>query len=910
MSSIEELVLDGMAVITMLFAIHMFLSEEKNIGANWYLGILCLASSIWNFSLIVLARCTYQSSDFFQSVLWTGVYIFWSAVSLAFTEWVPIKERTKKLIRRIAVLGGLVTYPFVVSENRFYFYRDSSNPMFLKRDGIGFRVCTIYFCGMLLILLILSIHGIVRAKKKRERQMGISCLLAIGMLIAAMVGDYLEVKGESIIICRSGLDQFCCTLFLYLGSGHYYASRITVRNVSEYIYSVVKIPILLLTEEGEIEICNTSATEFFDMPSDQIAKKKLEDLFYFDENQGGKEAECKINGAKCDLSISIIYDRYKQPLGKMIIITDMTDKLKIIEELNESRMEAIRANEAKSAFLANMSHEIRTPMNAIIGMSEMLLTSPLSSEAKEDVSSINRAGKGLLEIINDILDFTKIEAGMFKIVQAEYSFSTLINDVVHMISIRLSSKPIHFLVYVDRNIPDVLIGDDVRIRQILINVLGNAVKFTNQGFISLMITGKTDDGMVELKIEIEDSGIGIRKEDCEHIFGVFSQVDSVKNRHIKGTGLGLSISKNLTELMGGRIGVESIYGTGTKFTIYLPQKTAGKTEIYGEKKECEESVLVIENDPRIAETIRAIFLFYNAECEILPSFPENYYGQYDKVFIRRKLFMQKNENPNLYPAKEKIYMILECDEKKGHRCYPCREIYLPDLQMELSSILYGRKTKEEIVKVSQKGEVHNACMERHILVVDDNPLNLHVAAGFLARYGLKVETVQSGEEAIKHARQEAYDLIFMDHLMPGLNGEETLNQIQTDSQTKNRTTPVILMTALERSEAQQLTDASGFCAYLLKPVNQESLEAILKTYLKETCPLPERKESHISSVTYLSLKKACVEKDYALLQAYLTDLARFTYPSAEASFLSRLTSALDHYEYDSLISILDEQQDA
>ena len=231
------------------------------------------------------------------------------------------------------------------------------------------------------------------------------------------------------------------------------------------------------------------------------------------------------------------------------------------------------ATKAKTDFLANMSHEIRTPMNAIVGMVELIMREDISDIVREHVYNIKSASTNLLGIINDILDISKVESGKVELTEDEYEFASIINDITNMAIVRIDEKDIEFLVEVDPNIPYKLYGDEIRLRQIIINLVNNAIKFTKSGYVKLKITSSTKyNNKITLNVSVEDSGIGIKSKDLDKLFESFKQVDTRRNRNIEGTGLGLAISKSLIELMGGSISVFSEYGKGSTFSFTLDQK--------------------------------------------------------------------------------------------------------------------------------------------------------------------------------------------------------------------------------------------------------------------------------------------------------------------------------------------------
>ncbi|MBO4903862.1 MAG: response regulator [Lachnospiraceae bacterium] len=411
---------------------------------------------------------------------------------------------------------------------------------------------------------------------------------------------------------------------------------------------------------------------------------------------------------------------------------DYHQLLKSNERLMLAEQDAIKANRAKSDFLASMSHEIRTPLNAVLGMDELII---LETGSKKDIDpaftgkimeyaeNIRDAGQVLLSVINDILDLTKIESGMMELKPAPYKLGALANDVGTMVRIRAEQKGLSYIQKVDQDITDDLVGDELRIRQIMINLLNNAVKYTDSGKVVMEISAKerTDDSL-SLCICVKDTGIGIREEDLPRIFGDFQRLDEERNNKIEGTGLGLSIVKRMVGLMNGDITVTSEYGKGSEFCVTIPQQ------------------------------------------------------------ISRQI-QKENE-----------------DVKKPNRIADVITYHTPDCTY---------------------------------LIVDDNRMNLLVAKRFLDGLCGVIETAQSGAEALQKMKQTKYDLIFMDHMMPDLNGIETYELSLKDPDNLNLKTPVIMMTANALNGVREEYLSKGFADYVSKPVEIRELLRIVKLHLPQ-----------------------------------------------------------------------------
>lgn len=419
-----------------------------------------------------------------------------------------------------------------------------------------------------------------------------------------------------------------------------------------------------------------------------------------------------------------ITDENGRKQGCVILILDMTDIEAYIHEIKSVRQQAEKASIAKSEFLANMSHEIRTPMNAIIGMNDIIMEECRDSRIFAYAKDVQSAAKNLLAIINDILDLSKVEAGKMELVYSDYDLKTVVGEVMSMMDMAASKRGLIMKYECESTIPCRYCGDEGRIKQILINILNNAIKFTKEGYVRASVTGAPGKNEEEelLTFRVEDTGCGIQEDDLAKIFENFRQVDSKRNRSVEGTGLGLAIVRHLVEMMGGTIDVESVYGKGTVFTITIPQK-----------------------------------------------------------IVDRRLI---SEAPEAAPA--------------------------------------GFQTSETFRAPGVKA-----------LVVDDNAVNRKVARGFLKTYAFDLTEAESGPEAIELVRGNRYDLIFMDHMMPMMDGIEAVETIRSDCG-ENGTEPVIIaLTANAMEGMRERFLSCGFQDFIAKPLDRKELNQLLMRWVPE-----------------------------------------------------------------------------
>ena len=509
------------------------------------------------------------------------------------------------------------------------------------------------------------------------------------------------------------------------------------------------------------------------------------------------------------------------------------DLLQIVEI---KKKEAVAASQTKADFLASMSHEIRTPMNAIVGMTEMILRDDINPGVRENARNIKSAGNALLAIVNDILDFSKIESGKMEIINVRYQLTSVINDIINIISVRMVDKNLDLVVNIDPMIPSELVGDEIRIRQILLNLLNNAVKFTSEGHITLQVAYKpVSNDMCLLHFDVSDTGMGIRPEDKDRLFNSFQRLDTRQNRAVEGTGLGLSICKRLMDLMGGTISVESEYGKGSTFSFELHQYIARQKPMASVLENKKEHVMYFDEKQIFRESARNDLQRLGVSARFASSIKDldpASNASYSYFFVSKPLFDEFSHEIRHFCSEHgnpKIVLMFDKNElSSGYK-----DVLV--VRRPVYSAVFASVLTDKPIESLDSDEFQESFIapEAKILVVDDNAVNLKVVKGLLEPYQMHVYTAGSGRQCIEILKEgkEKFDIIYMDHMMPELDGIDTLRLIRQMEGEYFQKVPVIALTANAVSGVREMFFKEGFQDYVSKPIELAQLEKSLKSNL-------------------------------------------------------------------------------
>ncbi|MCR4753932.1 MAG: response regulator [Lachnospiraceae bacterium] len=804
----------GVGVATMLCCAVLTVSADKNMVMGMYtFYYIFYAMTLFAFARFAYVFCTGSDRDLFRSPLFYGTVMV-----------------------VLMMLNNLFTHDcFTVTVYDFYGY------MFPKtvHQGIFFLYASFMVMESLIAALYLISAYIRSAHTYRPRYIMILMVIIfhLGMeYLSSYLGLPTAIK--TCFLLPEGL------LLAYLCS--YYSTRRLTMAVLNFVTDNNTTGLMIYDEDDYLIYHNKKIDEI--LTGEQLRE------FYEIENMNRWSSDLEeVNEIYIKRVVidgeTKYYNIFKREftegdsyIGTSFSFHDTTEALERFAMVEEANEELKRAAHMKSDFLANMSHEIRTPMNAVIGLAEMALREDMTDQARDYLGQIKSSGRNLLNIINDILDFSKIESGKMDIIPEPYEPLSEFNDVANTLITRIGDKDIELTMEENPSIPSKLEGDVLRIRQILINLANNAIKFTNRGRVQIISDfTPIDNENIMLRFHVVDTGQGIKKEDLKKLFNSFQQVDSKRNRSIEGTGLGLAISKSLVETMGGSIGVESEYGKGSDFFFEIPQK-------------------IVDATPSISVNQ-----------------PENIFalGRLNKKYLARRFFIDCSKmgvfnvvlrycedyesTCDLYAdtieGKRKYIFFEECDYRDG-----VRDLLIND--PELIGVMlaeFGSTVKPDLKNVriikkpfstvaiamalnnmelhlnNEDGKAYVSdftAPDARILIVDDNMVNLTVAEGLLEPLKMKVVCAASGKEAIEKINIERFDIVFMDHMMPEMDGVETTHIIRR-MYPELAEMPIIALTANAVSGVKEFFLKEGMNDFVPKPIEIRDIMTKVRQWLPE-----------------------------------------------------------------------------
>ena len=702
-------------------------------------------------------------------------------------------------------------------------------PHLILRAG---PVCLIYY-GCIAVYVVVMVLACIRRYSQwvneAERHRILAFYAIIGITLLGWAGHLLNWFG--------GYDP---TLV---------AELISVLILSSYLYKDKVLDTLSMAQDQAIDELSDGLVVLDHDNALIYRNKKAAELYPLENNASlpaiiGELDDCIINKTNIERDNRVyevgsrLLTKQNIYFGKMYVFNDITESFHHARNAKEQadimkglKERAEAANQAKSTFVSNITHEIRTPMNAIVGMTEILLREELSEQDKGYLMNIKNSGNALLNIVNDILDFSKMESGKLELVEDEYDPMLMLSDLSMIFLTRVGSKDVEILFDIDEKLPRRLYGDGLRIRQIIINIVNNAIKFTDSGFVRLQIhVGNVTGDRMELLVSVKDTGQGIREEDLDKLFGAFQQVDSKRNRGKEGTGLGLSISKQLVEMMGGNIGVRSTYGEGSEFYFNIIQKVTDETpaaDIHDEEVKRRLKVGGYFSKKYLWDGLEELAKRYGVVSVPYETWRDTR-EQLDCFYMDKQSYDKLAGDLDNYSSQMgEIYVL------HNPLLEECSAAGVTAVNKPLYSLNFCRTINHESMYVGPETEdyMNFIAPDASILVVDDNEINLEVTDGLLEPLQMQIDTADSGKRAIQMMEKKKYHRSFMDHMMPVMDGIETTERIRQTEDEYHRTVPIIALTANALMDAREKFAKAGMNDFVAKPIEMKEICKCLRKWL-------------------------------------------------------------------------------
>lgn len=591
------------------------------------------------------------------------------------------------------------------------------------------------------------------------------------------------------------------------------------------------------------------------------------------------------------------------------VVIYLVYRYKVSRDSMLEMIDALRKSEReKDDFLANVSHEIRTPINTICGISEIMIKNGVPTEMQEDVLNIQSAGRNLMSVVGDILDYSELQEGDFELIEENYYISSTIYDVINMTMAKKSEKELELIVDCDANMPSVLIGDEQKIRRVIMNIVNNAIEFTNEGCVSIYFGARKEEYGVNLIITVKDTGIGMSKESVENLFEKFTQVDMGRTRKKGGVGLGLAIAQTIVYKMGGFITVKSELDKGSEFRIIIPQKVFDEKPIVEmtEMVDINAAVYINMEQFRYATirdeygmVIQHMIEQLGVKCHVCRNMAELKRWEkreaYNQIFIS---FAEYQEDPVYFDNLAKrtnVHIIIDHYDDTKVQNKNISKIYKPFFVLSIIAALKNVMMETEKKVVENENHQFYA-PDVQVLVVDDNRMNIRVIEGLLRAYGVQVSYALSGQEGIDMLQSKKYDLVFMDHMMPGMDGIETFHHIRRKQDLYFKEVPIIALTANAIAGAREMFIKEGFNDFLAKPVESSVLQRTLKRHIpiEKQRPLEEivkKEDINASEAVMEGINKNSDTEEFVIGDL---DISKgLTYCGSKENYLEILASQRD-----------------